>query len=44
MSFQRLLDPFKSLARLWLRLWRAVRFWMYLHYSWHLAWHKAERS
>ena len=31
-------------ARLWLRFWRAVRFWYFLHYSWHLAWVKAWRS
>lgn len=30
-------------ARLWLRFWRAVRFWRYLRYSWRLAWIRAER-
>ena len=30
-------------ARLWLHFWRAVRYWHCLHYSWHLAWHKAAR-
>lgn len=30
-------------ARLWLRFWRAVRYWHCLRYSWHLAWHKAAR-
>lgn len=34
----------RTLARLWLRFWRAVRFWLYLHYSWRLAWIKAERT
>ena len=30
--------------RLWLRFWRAVRYWLYLHYPWRMAWIKAERS
>ena len=30
-------------AGLWLRFWRAVRYWHFLRYSWHLAWHKAAR-
>ncbi len=28
----------------WLRFWRAVRYWHFLNYSWHLAWHKAGRA
>ncbi len=31
-------------ARAWLHFWRAVRYWHFLNYSWHLAWHKARRS
>jgi len=31
-------------GRLWLRFWRAVRLWHFLHYSWHLAWVKAGRT
>lgn len=31
-------------ARSWLHFWRAVRYWHFLNYSWHLAWHKARRS
>lgn len=34
----------RSLAGLWLRFWRAVRYWCYLRYSWHLAWLKASRD
>ena len=30
-------------ARLWLRFWRAVRYWLYLQYSWQIAWWKARR-
>lgn len=30
-------------ARLWLRFWRAVRYLLYLHYPWRLAWYKAGR-
>ena len=33
--------PLHCGARLWLRFWRAVRFWYALDYSWHLAWVKA---
>lgn len=36
--------PMRGLARLWLRFWRAVRFWYALDYSWHLAWVKSWRS
>jgi len=31
--------PLRTASRLWL----AVRYWMALNYSWHLAWMKAER-
>ena len=34
----------RSLARAWLRLWRAVRYWRYLGRSWRQAWNGAERS
>ena len=34
----------RAMARLWLRFWRAVRFWHFLNYSWRLAWIKAERT
>ena len=36
--------PLRAVANVWLRFWRAVRFWHYLNYSWHLAWVKAWRS
>ncbi len=36
-----ILLPLLVATRLWLRFWRAVRFWYALDYSWHLAWVKA---
>lgn len=31
-------------VRLWLRFWRAVRYGLYLPYSWRMAWVKAGRA
>jgi hypothetical protein len=33
-----------SAAQVWLQFLRAIRYWHFLNYSWHLAWIKARRS